>query len=354
MNKQHHVKRRPLARLAGIAVSLGLITASLTGCVSDNSDPHRVAVIISGVASVSPFTTPDQPCTEGQSAGATDSFIRDYLENESIQVFTAPVMAGPGQVPSELPQDKGGPFGNCPEQLPAELTVDSTNSVDTAGKNLSAFISYMHEKYGVRQVDLIAHSLGGIFTRNAIRELQSHNSPVEVMTLTTIGSPWESPIMANTSSDPVQACDGFELCEGFMEELVAIPSINNILNFLAPESINQWTQEQTGVLDNIPVTLIAGTYFSKVAGNSAKWPNDGFIQYSAATARNVSDSVLPIRACFTEPYTHSVYTSHFAGDAPDSAITWNAQTGLIILNAIRTAHTTQQLTNRLGCPTPEK
>lgn len=344
---------KTLSRIIGATLSLGLVVTALTGCSPSIPEPQRVAVIISGVASISPFTGPAENCVEGLSAGATDSFVKDYLEKASIPVFTAPVMAGTGEVPGTLTQDQGGPYGNCPAQLPAELTVDSTNSVQTAGEHLAAFITYLHQQYGVQQVDLIAHSLGGIFTRNAIRELQESSSPVEVMTLTTMGSPWESPIMANTSSDPTVACDGFELCEGFMSDLVAIPSIQNILNFLAPDSITAWTAEQAGVLDDIPVTLIAGTYFTRVAGDSAKWPNDGFIQYSAATARNVPDNVLPIRACFTEPFTHSVYTSHFAGDEPSSAITWNDQTGLIILNAIRTAHTPQQAINRLGCPAPE-
>lgn len=344
---------KPPARIIALLLSSALFASILSACTSPTPQSNRVAVIVSGVASVSPFTTPTGSCTSDLSAGATDSFIKDYLEEASIPVFTAPVMAGPGEVPGALTDDQGGPYANCPTQLSADLTVDSTNSVDIAGKRLAAFISYLHTEYGVDQVDLIAHSLGGIFTRNAIRELQHSSSPVEVMTLTTIGSPWESPIMANTSHDPAVACDGFELCEGFMNELVAVPSIQNILIFLAPENMNQWTQEQKGVLDNIAVTLIAGTYFTKTAGDEAKWPNDGFIQYSAATARNVSNKVLPQRACFTQPFTHSVYTSRFAGDVPDSAITWNEQTGLIILNAIRTAHTPRESINRLGCPTPQ-
>jgi pimeloyl-ACP methyl ester carboxylesterase len=308
--------------------------------------------MISGVASVSPFTTPEHACASGLSAGATNSFIRDYLTEHAIPVFTAPVMVGPGEVPAELPAAQGGDFGECPEQLPADLTVDSTNSVATAGKHLASFLGYLHEQYGVEQVDLIAHSLGGVFTRNAIRELQEQSSPVTVRTLTTLGSPWESSLMANTSDVPAEACGGFALCEVFMADLLAVPTIQQILDFLKPDSINAWNEQQVGVLDDIPVTLVAGTYFTKSAGTETKWPNDGFIQYDAATARNVPDSVLPQRACFSEPFTHSVYTSRYAGDTPSSAITWNDQSGLIVLNAIHSAGTPQQSINRLGCPTP--
>lgn len=337
------------ALLVSAMVSVGLVScATPSGLASD-----RVAVMVSGVGSISPYTTPTAFCTSGLSAGTTDSYIRDYLTKNGIKVYTAPVMTGPIPVTASATEAEGGPYANCPEQPAADLTIDSIGSVETGGQNLAAFIGYLHEEYGINKVDFIAHSLGGIFTRNAIKNLQDSNSPVTVTSLTTLGSPWEPVMLANPPYDPQAACDGSELCEQIVTGLMAIPTVHQIVDFFQADTFNAWTEEQTGVLDNIPVTLVAGTYFTKIDGRSQNWPNDGYVQYSAAMAINISDKVLPVRSCFAEPYTHSPFTSKLVGEKESAAITWNSQTALIVENAIRNAGTDLQLSNRLGCPTPE-
>lgn len=339
--------------LPSAIVVLVLSAFSLTACTPSAPSEKRVAVMVSGVGSISPFTTPSDGCATGLSAGTTDSYVRDYLLSADIDVYTAPVMTGPTEVVATATEAEGGPYGDCPTQPSADLTIDSIGSVHTGGEHLAAFISHLHDEYGVTQVDLIAHSLGGIFTRNAIKDLQDAKSPVTVTSLITLGSPWEPVMLATPPYDPQDACDGSALCEQIVSGLMSIESVHQIVDFFQPETFDAWTAEQEGVLDNIPVTLVAGTYFTKTHGRTDKWPNDGYVQYSAATARSVSDSVLPIRSCFTEPFTHSPFTSALVGDVPESAITWNDQTGEIVANAIRTAGTEQQLTNRLGCPATE-
>lgn len=337
--------------------SLALAAASalvITGCApAAEPEEKRVAVMVSGVGSISPYTTPTEACEAGLSAGSTDAYVRDYLIAEGIDVYTAPVMMGPVEVVSSATLEEGGPFGDCPQQLSPDLTIDSIGSVFTGGEHLAAFINYLNEEYGVTEVDLIAHSLGGIFTRNGIKALQDDGSPVTVRSLTTIGSPWEPVMLAVPPYDPENACDGSEICKEVLGMLIPIEPVRQIVDFFQPESFDAWTNDQEGVLNDIPVTLIAGTYFTKEAGRADKWPNDGYVQYSAATARSVPESVLPIRACFVQPYTHSPFTSALVGDTPESAITWNDQTGQIVANAIRTAGTDKQLPNRLGCPAAE-
>lgn len=325
----------------------------LSACVQTRPNEVRVAVMVSGVGSVSPYTTPTEGCATGLSAGTTDSYVRDYLLEKGIDVYTAPVMTGPSEVAPNATEEEGGPYGDCPEQPSADLTVDSIGSVTTGGENLAAFVNHLHDEFGVTQVDLIAHSLGGIFTRNAIKNLQDSKSPVTVTSLTTLGSPWEPVMLASPPYDPQGACDGSELCEQIVTGLMSIESVHQIVDFFQPESFDAWTAEQEGVLDEIPVTLVAGTYFTKTNGRADKWPNDGYVQFSAATARSVPDSILPMRSCFVEPFTHSPFTSALVGDVAERAITWNDQTGEIVANAIRAAGTDKQLPNRLGCPTPE-
>lgn len=340
-----------------VLASLSLAAASalvITGCApAAEPEGKRVAVMVSGVGSISPFTTPSEGCESGLSAGSTDAYVRDYLLAEGIDVYTAPVMMGPVEVSPSATLEEGGPYGDCPQQLSPDLTIDSIGSVFTGGEHLAAFINYLNEEYGVTEVDLIAHSLGGIFTRNGIKTLQENSSPVTVRSLTTIGSPWEPVMLAVPPYDPENACDGSEICKEVLGMLIPIEPVRQIVDFFQPESFDAWTNDQEGVLDDIPVTLIAGTYFTKEAGRADKWPNDGYVQYSAATARSVPDSVLPIRSCFVQPFTHSPFTSALVGDTPESAITWNDQTGQIVANAIRVAGTDKQLPNRLGCPAAE-
>lgn len=353
LSKCKNVSMRTARILSTVAI-LASSALVLSACTPADTTPEgkRVAVMVSGVGSISPFTTPTQGCETGLSAGSTDAYVRDYLLAEGIDVYTAPVALGPTQVPASATEEEGGPYGDCPAQLSADLTIDSIGSVFTGGENLAKFVGYLNEEFGVTEVDLIAHSLGGIFTRNAIKNLQDSDSPVTVRSLTTLGSPWEPVMLANPPYDPPAACDGNEFCEEILAQLIAIESVRQTVEFFQPESFDAWTAEQAGVLDDIPVTLVAGTYFTKPNGRPDKWPNDGYVQYSAATARSVSDDILPIRACFSEPFTHSAYTSAMLGEAPETGITWNDQTGLIVANAIRTAGTDKQLPNRLGCPTP--
>lgn len=336
--------------LAGCSTPFGGDGGSATPA---GQEEGRAVVLVSGVASITPFTTPDAACTTGFSAGNTWGPMRDYLVAEGFAVYTAPIMDVPGeQVPQTLDDTARGPFGDCPEQPPFEITETSINDPQENGKRLAAFIDWLGTEYGVTSVDVVAHSLGGIFSRNGLRYLKESESPVRVRSFTTLSSPWEPVMMANPPYQPEEACDGLPVCATLVNALAEVAPLAVIVQSFQPMIFNRWTELQAGVLDGVPVTLVSGTMFTKPGGNPDKWPNDGFVQYSAALARTVPDSVLPQRACFAFPFTHSASTSVLAGAAPEESVTFSPAVMSVVAHGIRTAGTAEQLPNRLGCPTP--
>ena len=269
----------PVALLATAALLAGCTSSSGGDAASSApSDEGRAVVLVSGVASVTPFTTPDAACTSGFSAGNTWGPMRDYLTAEGLRVYTAPAMDFPGQpVPTTLDDTMRGPFGGCPEQPPLDLTISSINDPQGNGERLAAFINWLNTEYGVTSIDMVTHSLGGIVGRNGLRYLKEGDSPVVVRSLTTLSSPWEPVMLANPPYDPVKACDGLEICVGIVNSLIAVPELAIVVQSFQPKLFNAWTELQTGVLDGVPVTLVSGGMFTKPGGDPDKWPNDGFV-----------------------------------------------------------------------------
>jgi triacylglycerol lipase len=192
-------------KLAFTMVVLSVMTV-LAGC--GRSDEKRAqshaVVIVSGGDATSPFTTPDQACATGLAAGNTDTAIREYLLKQGYKVFTSPALAGRGQV---VDQTGFGPFGVCPITLPENMTVNSTGSIDTAGEHLARFLTYLHTDKGIDDVDLVGHSMGGLYSRAAIRVLTTTNSPVRVRSLTTVGTPWQGSYLSDYANDVVPLTD---------------------------------------------------------------------------------------------------------------------------------------------------
>ena len=316
----------------------------------------RAVVLVSGVAATTPFTTPTQACTTGYSAGNTWGYLRDYLVQRGYQVYTAPASVGGQTVAASATDDYAGPYGDCPKQLPARMTSNAIGLVDQSGANVQRFVRYLHDRYGVTSVDIVGHSLGGLIGRAAIREIRFNHVPVRVRSYTTLGSPWDGAMLADplVVGKPLSACDGLKVCEGFMEALLPVPGTQMLVTMMQAKNEPVWNSYQAGVLDGIPVTLVGGEYFTKPGGMKSKWPNDGAIQYRSALATETPDSVIPHRACFSFPLTHSISVSHAIGTADDTALTWNPGVGAVIANAIDTAGTALKQPNRVGClPKPK-
>ena len=343
------------------AVSLVTLLA-LAGCGSAKGSPatsaaSRAVIIVSGGAATSPFTTPDHACQSGLAAGNTDTALRAYLLQQSYTVYTSPAMNGRGPVRD---QTGFGPFGDCPITLDENMTVDATGSIDTAGEHLARFITYLHDENGVNEIDLVGHSMGGLFSRAAIRVLKSTASPVKIRSLTTLGTPWQGSYLSDYANDtvPLGDCVGDEFCEkgmeGFRAEVLRLVSgSGREVSQAYLMGKDGWNEFQAGVLDSIPVTLIGGRKFTKEgAVNSAVWPNDGIVALQSALATDVGDLVLKHRRCYTFEDTHSIFVSNLAQLPEQTALTWDPVVLAQVHSAIEDGPQALETTNRQGCPAP--
>ncbi len=347
--------RRFLAVMAA-ALTAASILAACSGAPGsgEKRPPGAAVVVVSGGNATSPFTTPDAACATGLAAGNTNTAIREFLMSKGYTVYTSPAMAGRGQV---VDQTGFGAFGVCPVTLPENMTVNSTGSIDTAGEHLARFINWLHDDKGVTEIDLVAHSMGGLYSRAAIRVLATTGSQVTVRSLTTIGTPWQGSYLSDYANDliPIADCKGDKFCESGMEEsktvvLQKMSGSGREVNKAFLMGPSGWNEFQSGVLDRIPVVLIAGNRFT-VPGpaNPAVWPNDGLVAEDSALARGIGDPILPRRRCHLFDDTHSIYVSDQARLDWPSALTWDPRVFEVIHQGIQDAPTALDGPNRQGC-----
>jgi pimeloyl-ACP methyl ester carboxylesterase len=313
-------------------------------------------VVVSGLASTSPFTTPEGACTVGLAAGGNDTAIRDHLTGKGHTVYTAPAMAGHGQVTD---QTGVGGFAACPAALPENMTIDTTGSIDLAGEHLARFLTYLHTDKAIAEFDLVGHSMGGLYARAAIRALNDSGSRVKVRSLTTIGTPWQGSYLSDYANGtvPLSDCLDDRFCAsqmaGFVKDITQVYVSGSAREvgqayLMGPRG---WNQVQAGAIDNIPVTLIAGDRFTKPGQtNAAVWPNDGIVALRSALAVDIDDAVLPHRRCYTFDDTHSDYVSTIANLAADTALTWDPRVLDVVSTAINDAPRALDEPNRQGCP----
>jgi pimeloyl-ACP methyl ester carboxylesterase len=308
-------------------------------------------ILVSGVAATTPFTTPTRACKSGFSAGNTWAYLRDYLVKRGYKVYTAPASIG-GQKVVETKSEADGPFAKCPKQLPASMTSNAIGPVDRSGSSVARFVKYLHDRYNVTSADVVGHSLGGIIGRAGIREVELTKVPVKIRSYTTLGSPWTGVMLADPidPNNPMSACDGSPVCEAFLKPLLAIPGIDMLFATTSSKNEPVWNSYQEGFLDGIPVTMVAGTYFTKPGGMASKWPNDGAIQEESALGEGLPDSVVPHRRCYSRPLTHSIFVSRGIGAPDDTAMTWNEEVGSILANTFKGASRALKQPNRVGCP----
>lgn len=329
-----------------------VVSPAIVGCPDTLSDPVLGTTIEWGSASRArtPFTLCRRSWLGMQGNPAPGRPAAGY------RVFSSPAMAGRGQV---VDQSGFGPFGVCPITLPENMTVNSTGSIDTAGEHLARFLTYLHTDKGIDDVDLVGHSMGGLYSRAAIRVLTTTNSPVHVRSLTTIGTPWQGSYLSDYANDvvPLTDCAGDQFCENAMKSFRA-----EVLHLVSGSGreVNQaylmgkdgWNQFQAGVLDKIPVVLIGGKKFTRPGQvNPLVWPNDGVVALRSALAVDIADSVLPHRRCYTFDDTHSIYVSNAAGLDWKTALTWDPQVFDVLHTAIEDAPKALDGSNRENCPT---
>ena len=349
-----------------LAALIATATLGLTGCASQGTtDPTQEplssqtgasadkpnVVIVSGLLAFSPYTTPTEACQTGFAAGNTDTFMREQLLAAGFNVYTSPAMVGGGKVEDQ--SGEAGPFGDCPPQLPADVTVDPTISPTELAPALARFLRYLKDEEGVTEVNLVGHSMGGVFIRAAMAELKRTGDGPRIVTLSTVGSPWRPAMIGDFAANqkPAAACDGNKMCVLFQKAALASPTVTKeMLPFVQDPRFDNWTKQQAGVLEGIPVTLVGGTYFRKKDGSPRRWPNDAVVSIDQALAKGVPDSVLPHRTCVSLPDTHSLWLSTILKEPEETALTWDPRTTDALIAAIRAGSSALTTENRVGCP----
>lgn len=302
------------------------------------STPRRAVVIVSGGGAISPFTTPTAGCAVGLSAGSTDTGLREALLDAGLRVYTSPANVGRRPVSND-PEANG--FDAAPETLPAELTVNSAGPIDTAGRHLAAFLTFLAQREGLDQVDVVAHSMGGLFTRAAMRELRDAGHPLQFTSLVTIGTPWQGSFVAEAANGlidmsvaagdqrTVRIIDDFKVLLGDISEGAGTQVVSQYL-----AGPGGWNERQGDVLRHTPVTLVAGDWFRADGGDPSAWPHDGLVQWRSAMAHGVSPHVVTPVATHTFPDVHSIFFADQFDLPWHRALTWNPAVFDVVLGAI--------------------
>ncbi|BBX71719.1 alpha/beta hydrolase family protein [Mycolicibacterium psychrotolerans] len=335
-----------------IVMVVTVVIAALLGTGSAHAQLGRAVVIVSGGDAVSPFTTPDDACRSGLAAGNTDTALRENLLAAGHTVYTSPAMAGRGPV---IDQSGFGAFGDCPITLPDTMTVDSTASIDLAGEHLARFLTHLHDTRGVNVVDVVGHSMGGLYSRAAFRVLQSLGSPIRIRSLTTLGTPWEGSFLSDYANGitTLADCAGDAYCEkaslAMAEEVTRLQAGSgrevNQGYLMGPQG---WNEFQAGVLDGIPVVVVGGARFARPAPvDPMVWPNDGIVSNRSALATDISDRVLPHRRCVSFDDTHSIFVADSVGLPWETGLTWDPRVFDVVRSAIDGAD--GPLPTRQGC-----
>lgn len=308
-------------------------------------DIDTAVVLVSGGDTQTPYTTPTEACSRGLAAGQTHTALREALLAAGHAVFTAPSMNGPGQVHAS--GEGFDDFGDGPDPLPAKLTVNSVGPIDTGGRHLAAFVSFLRERFGIRSIHLVGHSMGGMFSRSAIRQLRAQSAPVEVRSLTTLGTPWRGCIIADVVTgvedetllaDQRTAVESAALLKQAAEQRPGGLIDEVTVRFIEGEGQRgSWNAEQAGVLDGIPITVIGGDYCSLAGGDPRLWPNDSLVATYSQVADGLDPAIAPAISRVTFPTVHSLTYTSLLGLAHEAAMTWHPESLRVVVDAIEAA-----------------
>lgn len=280
-------------------------------------------VLVSGGAAVTPFTDPERAAATGLAAGNTMTALRAHLLGRGIRTFTAPARIGAG----EVREDAGWQgFADVPVVLPAEVTINAVGRVDDAGVALAAFLRWLSGERGLESIDLVGHSMGGLFSRAAIRELGGGGPRVE--RLVTLGTPWDGSVLGDLLDDEVTEDDAHGDPATLQIFAEARPYADANSQGAAAEVsrrfLRGWNDEQAGVLDGIPVTAIGAGFFAAADEPRQLWPHDGLVSLASGRADEVPATVLPIveRRSFPD-HVHSIFFAEGFGLPWERALTWD-------------------------------
>ncbi len=290
----------------------------------------RAAVIVSGGGSISPFTTPDAACGVGLAAGGSDTALREALLDAGITTYTAPVSIGGG--PVQVDPGRHG-FADPPVVLPADMTVDSQGDVEESAACLARFLLHLHDEFGVRDVDIVAHSLGAIIARSAHMQMRASDAPVAMISLTSIGTGWLGSFVRHFDRDTIP------MPEPAASYALAIMDHMRQGGRLVAErnAPPLWSTGKEHGLDGLALTRIAGTYFTgdgEAHPPGGPYPHDGMVTDTSAFAAGADPIVFPEAACFSVPDVHSIYFARVMELPWERSITWDPQVMDLVVRAI--------------------
>lgn len=292
-------------------------------------------VLVSGGAAVTPFTDPERAAGTGLAAGNTMTALRAHFLDRGVRVFTAPARIGVG----EVREDAGWQgFADVPVVLPAEVTINAVGRVDDAGVALAGFLRALAEKEGLRSVALVGHSMGGLFSRAAIRELGVDGPRVE--RLVTLGSPWDGSVLGDVLDGEITEADAHgdpATLQIFAEARpYAAANSQGAADEVSRRFLRGWNDAQAGVLDGIPVTAIGAGYFAAADEPRQLWPHDGLVSMTSGRADAVPAAVLPdvTRHSFPD-HVHSIFFADGFGLPWERALTWDPEVFVVVDGAVR-------------------
>lgn len=295
----------------------------------------EAVVLVSGGAAVTPFTDPDRAAGSGLAAGNTLTALRAHLLDRGARVFTAPARLGVG----EVREDAGWQgFGDVPLVLPAELTVNAVGTIDDGGSRLAAFLRWLGVEYGITDVDLVAHSMGGLFSRAAIREL--HGAGPAVRRLVTLGTPWDGSLLGDVLSADISIADahGDPATTQILERSRSYAAENSqgAADQVSHRFLKGWNATQAGVLDTVAVTAVGAGRFRAASEPGLLWPHDGLVGQRSARADEVPPAVLPrVVRHSADDDVHSIFFAD-AFELPwERALTWDPEVFAIVDDALR-------------------
>jgi triacylglycerol lipase len=279
--------RRGRSVVAALAAASLAALAFATSASAAPSYPEAV-VLLSGFDTKTPFTTPNPACNgkEGEAWDAP-SGIAGALKAAGKRVFTAPVhQSGETGLPTCSPEGPAPPLGDY---------VDSNGELDANGRAFADFLAFLRDEYGVRRVDLVAHSDGGLWSRSAISQ-DAPYAGLSVLSLTTLGTPHTGSFVADLAIETEGGkCDLANedlqlLCRVLRFSVEAI--IDDIGQKATEELTNDylatWNPRQT--IGSCPVTGIAGTYVNLGRLRLSYYlPDDGLVGEASALNHSAYD-----------------------------------------------------------------
>lgn len=248
---------------------------SIAASVSASQSPERAVVVIEGGGSAHPFTTPSLACDGGR-----PQFVQ-ALVDAGLPTFTAPGYTN----------SSGSTTGRtgCPPQPPVELQWNTSAFPTQAGESVLGFLGFLNATYGYTTFDLVGYSYGGVVARATVAAMKQQpakaslapafsyaaeavKAGIEITSITTLNSPHLGSPAYDIAADPrafvkpVAQAWGQTFADHSKSLIVFQRDVGaGAIQFLQTSAHTKrnpksWDAQQVGVLDGIPLTLIAGDY----------------------------------------------------------------------------------------------